>query len=289
MKFHYKISIFLKLIIILILLSILLPSISCFHDRELLKYTDSFVSKMDHEVNTIDRMTSDLNDTDWNSEFDILSLKAIIPVRIQQFSQIIVSFQEEYLPNNPPQELKQSVSHAIEGTEKIIAGLSIVNSGLEPTSTGLITTGITDINDGVDIFYQAINEYETFADDFNEGDVIWNSWWMGILIGTGLLWGSILLVINPITKFFTNRRMALQSISNNHLIEDEDKLSKKTDIIYGPNFIIVSVVVLGLVGFLFGLLVGTFFIGIAWKPRYWPGIITLIGLSFLGSFIYGIY
>jgi len=48
-------------------------------------------------------------------------------------------------------------------------------------------------------------------------------------------------------------------------------------------YIASGVFVLGLVGFLVGVLTGSYFISVSWRPKDWPGCIAFILMSYLGT------
>ncbi len=107
-----------------------------------------------------------------------------------------------------------------------------------------------------------------------------------IIIGTGVMWLLGLLVVNPLATYFAKRKFC-QKYEGKLLPQDENIISAQFHSIYNRTYIITDVIVLSFSGFLMGLLVGWFFIGISWRARDWPGLITFIGLSVLGSFIHG--
>jgi hypothetical protein len=49
------------------------------------------------------------------------------------------------------------------------------------------------------------------------------------------------------------------------------------------SYILADVLVMSVAGFLLGVITGSFFIGISWKVRAWPGMIVFILGSLLGS------
>jgi hypothetical protein len=91
--------------------------------------------------------------------------------------------------------------------------------------------------------------------------IIW-----GILIGTGIVWALSALLVIPIAKALTGSRN----------IETDAEIDT-------GYFILVDVLVLGIAGFLIGLLLGWFFIGISWQAKSWPGTIAFIVSSLIGS------
>ncbi|MFH1445895.1 MAG: hypothetical protein ABIG43_00590 [Chloroflexota bacterium] len=52
-------------------------------------------------------------------------------------------------------------------------------------------------------------------------------------------------------------------------------------------YILADVIVLGVAGLLIGLVTGSYFIGISWKAKDWPGMIVFIIASLIGSAIHG--
>lgn len=105
----------------------------------------------------------------------------------------------------------------------------------------------------------------------------------GILIGTGILWGLSALVVVPITNYLISKKLAEPAyayISQNIEIAEDMPAFKS---LVTRSYIMVDVLVLGIAGFLFGAVLGWFFIGISFESRGWPGMIAFIVMSMIGS------
>jgi hypothetical protein len=104
-----------------------------------------------------------------------------------------------------------------------------------------------------------------------------NIW--GFIIGTAILWGSKLISL-PLARVMAGSRIEKKVVG-------EGEKKQEVEIIPLGPYILADVLVLGILGFLLGLLVGWFFIGISWRARDWPGMIVFIGLSVLGTVLHG--
>ena len=123
----------------------------------------------------------------------------------------------------------------------------------------------------------------------------------GLLIGTAVIWALTYLIVMPISEFLTNRRIAkptdviylpqktgtIDSKSLEEIITSRtNDYPFRKERIYNRIFIITDVVVLGIAGFLMGFMIGWYFIGITWKARSIPAMLTFIGLSFAGAYLH---
>lgn len=106
----------------------------------------------------------------------------------------------------------------------------------------------------------------------------------GILIGTAILWGLTALFVIPLTEWFVSRR--LQEPAYTHLKAEnlDESAQKELESLGTRYFILADVLILGIAGFIAGLL-GYWFIGIALDARGWPGMIAFILTSVLVSSI----
>lgn len=103
----------------------------------------------------------------------------------------------------------------------------------------------------------------------------------GILIGTAVLWILSAVLVVPLTNYSVSRRMAAEGVTAtmlDQLPEDRKIHFKKAAISY---YVLWDVVVLGIAGFIGGLL-GFWFIGMSFEAKGWPGMIAFIASSFLG-------
>jgi hypothetical protein len=92
----------------------------------------------------------------------------------------------------------------------------------------------------------------------------------GFLIGTGIIWGLSALLVTPIARALTGPGGAAT----------DDRIDT-------GYFILVDVLILGITGFIMGTLWGWYFIGIAWRARFWPGVIAFIVSSIIGCVMRG--
>jgi len=123
---------------------------------------------------------------------------------------------------------------------------------------------------------------------------------MGWILGTLVLWG-LKLITMPLAKIFAGDKMRSptptapeppEPVSEEGLPDvggeqKEIKPAKPKEVIPTGPYILADVIVLGVAGFLLGLLTGSYFIGFSWKARDWPGMIVFILTSFVGSAIHG--
>lgn len=109
-----------------------------------------------------------------------------------------------------------------------------------------------------------------------------------IIICTLMMWGLSVIAVVPLSKrLFASAvtgNPAFASAANSDLIGDEMKA--ELDRLYNVKFMQADVMVMGIAGFIAGL-AGFPLIGFAWKARAWPGLIAMIGASFLSFYITG--
>jgi hypothetical protein len=106
---------------------------------------------------------------------------------------------------------------------------------------------------------------------------------VGILIGTGILWLLKAVLVMPIAHYLTNRQLVKQAGA----LSPEGQANVPVEAIDTKLYILVDLLVMGTAGFLLGIIVGWFFIGITWEGKSWPGMIAFIGSSVLGSMMHG--
>ncbi len=103
----------------------------------------------------------------------------------------------------------------------------------------------------------------------------------GILIGTAILWLLTALFVVPLTNWSVARRMEAEGVSITAIEELPEDDKRRWEAIATGYYILWDVLVLGIAGFIGGLL-GYFFIGISLEAKGWPGMLAFIGASLLG-------
>ena len=107
----------------------------------------------------------------------------------------------------------------------------------------------------------------------------------GILLGTGILWGLSAILVAPLTNYLVSRKLtqpAYAHISGNMEVATEQP---EFNGLATRCYILVDTLVLGIAGFLFGAILGWYFIGISFNARGWPGMIAFIVASIMGASI----
>ena len=87
---------------------------------------------------------------------------------------------------------------------------------------------------------------------------------MNFVVGTAILWGVTYLLVIPITRLISKKK------------------SFAIDALPTRLFITVHIIVLGLIGLIFGL-GGYDIIGIAKQKKMWPGLIVMALASIMGA------
>jgi hypothetical protein len=124
---------------------------------------------------------------------------------------------------------------------------------------------------------------------------------MNFVVGTSILYGLTYLVIVPITRMISNDTQSnTPKLNNNreqnHIIgikqpnerQPNNQIktaNRKPDVIdqlSTGSFILVSIIILGIVGVVFGLAVFDI-IGIAKKGKMWPGLIVMAICCIIGG------
>lgn len=103
-----------------------------------------------------------------------------------------------------------------------------------------------------------------------------------IFICTLIMWGLSAIAVVPLSKRLFANAVAdnpeLASVANSASIGNE--MQTRLDRLYNIKFIQADVLVMGIAGFIAGL-AGFPLIGFAWKANAWPGLLAMIGASFL--------
>ncbi len=108
----------------------------------------------------------------------------------------------------------------------------------------------------------------------------------GILIGTLILWGLTAICVIPLTNYSVSRRMAAEGIAVASLAEMSPEAKLQWTKVATQYYILWDIVVLGVAGFVGGLL-GFWFIGVAFETKGWPGMVAFIAASFMGIALKG--
>ena len=104
----------------------------------------------------------------------------------------------------------------------------------------------------------------------------------GILIGTAILWGLTAIFVMPLTDWLVRRRLKEPVYAHLRGENLEESAQKELESMATQYFVLADVLVLGIAGVIAGLL-GYWFIGIALKARFWPGMIAFILTSIIVS------
>jgi hypothetical protein len=105
----------------------------------------------------------------------------------------------------------------------------------------------------------------------------------GILIGTGILWALNLILVMPLTNLLVSRWLARPALANITGGTEAPAGATAPDSVVTGCYMLADTLVLGVAGFLFGALLGWFFIGISFEFRGWPGMIAFIAMSMIGA------
>lgn len=109
----------------------------------------------------------------------------------------------------------------------------------------------------------------------------------GILIGTLIIWVLTALIVVPLAKWMTVRELEAKGlVPAEGMTELPEEVRTQAERTFTKNYILADMLVLGLAGFLAGLM-GFLFIGISFEARGWPGIIALVAGCIAGSALSG--
>jgi hypothetical protein len=109
-----------------------------------------------------------------------------------------------------------------------------------------------------------------------------------IIVCTLLMWVLTAIVVIPLTnRLFVNALSTRREFTLlGGPIKITNDLIEKYQGLYVKKYIEAGVIVSAIAGFLAGL-AGFTLIGFAWKAKAWPGLLALIGASFIGSHLTG--
>ena len=109
-----------------------------------------------------------------------------------------------------------------------------------------------------------------------------------IVICTLIMWGLTAIAVIPLSKRLVAKAVAgdpeLSSLSSFESLNNEMK--EKLQKLHNIKFIQADVTVMGIAGFIAGL-AGYPLIGFAWKLNAWPGLLAMVGASFLSYHVTG--
>jgi len=113
---------------------------------------------------------------------------------------------------------------------------------------------------------------------------------INILVCTTILWILQNLLIVPLSAYFSNMHLSkleLPAYSSGEISIERLPSSEKTTVekTLTNYYIAFNIIVLGTIGLLVGVFFGFYFIGISFDKYGWPGMISLILFSILGSSI----
>ena len=111
------------------------------------------------------------------------------------------------------------------------------------------------------------------------------------IIGTAILWVVKAIGTVPLAKYLSRSRKPgytqpteSEALQPEEVVgEGEKQKGEKVEAIPTGSYILADMLVMCIAGFLLGLATGSYFIGISWKGRDWPGMITFIIASAIGS------
>jgi hypothetical protein len=108
------------------------------------------------------------------------------------------------------------------------------------------------------------------------------------IIGTIILWVLKSLGTLPLAGFLSRSREARYTPPTESENPQSEEVAsagenKEVEAIPAGYYILADALVLGVAGFLLGLITGYYFIGISWKAKDWPGMIAFVVASLVGS------
>ena len=110
------------------------------------------------------------------------------------------------------------------------------------------------------------------------------------IIGTAILWVVKAIGTVPLAKYLSRSRNSRytqptgsEALQSEEVAGEGEKQGERVEVIPTRSYILADMLVMCVAGFLLGLISGSFFIGISWKARDWPGMIAFIIASVIGS------
>jgi hypothetical protein len=104
---------------------------------------------------------------------------------------------------------------------------------------------------------------------------------MGIIVGTALLWALNALLVVPLTRVSVARAIAAEGVVSGQREAVPPEVAATWQKVAVRHYIMWDVLVLGLAGFVGGLM-GYYFIGVSLEAKGWPGMLAFIAASFAG-------
>lgn len=104
---------------------------------------------------------------------------------------------------------------------------------------------------------------------------------MNIIIGTALLWFLSAVLVRPLANYWLKRKLQEPAYLHLQAAELSGQGQAKLNGLATQYYILADVLVLGVAGFIGGLL-GYWFLAFSFEAKVWPGIIAFILSSFIG-------
>ncbi len=101
---------------------------------------------------------------------------------------------------------------------------------------------------------------------------------VSFIVGTAIIWGVILIFVNPLTKVLAIARLRSTSSVGEHGPIDTTSIPERYYMFMGS-------LIFAVIGLLIGVATGIFFVGFSWKKRDLPGMGTFVMSSIAGSCI----
>jgi hypothetical protein len=110
------------------------------------------------------------------------------------------------------------------------------------------------------------------------------------IIGTIILWVLKSLGTVPLARTLSRSREAGYIPPTESEMPQSEEVAgadaqKEVEAIPTGYYILADALVLGIAGFLLGSITGYYFIGISWRAQDWPGMISFIVASLIGSLL----
>jgi hypothetical protein len=131
-------------------------------ENELQSYADLFSGNLQQEDVTINNFLSTFEKVKFQNEESVSGFRASLR-SYQKTLDSFLAFYRRPLPAGAPDDLREAVRLAIDGTEKILDGMKGIDRSISNLDKDLFESGRNSFNEGINMLRSAVAKYNSFV------------------------------------------------------------------------------------------------------------------------------